>query len=201
MCVEIAQQFCPAVSIICVAPEDLGGHVQTGPPSVWHFRETTQLQSRTSEVFRRVAYSCELGAADYTRPIGFLTNVPGLIRELRKGWPVFHHRGPVLRYLGPLLQSCACGSKHTSLEGVATSKTLPLFQPEFWQFLLFQISSRYRSLRDGVQPSPVSGDLWTLVSYTSNPWIVSLASAPYSLRIEFQKLVSSMVRNSSSSTS
>ena len=30
----------------------------------------------------RVAYSCELGAADYTRPIGFLTNVPGLIREV-----------------------------------------------------------------------------------------------------------------------
>ena len=37
--------------------------------------------------------------------------------------------------------------------------------------------------------------------YTSNPWIVSLASAPYSLRIEFQKLVSTMVQISSSSTS
>ena len=115
MCVEIAQQFCPAVSIIWVAPEDLGGHVQTGPPSVWQFRETTQLQSRTSEVVRGVAYSCELGASVYTRPVGFLTNVPGLIRELRQGWPVFHHRGPVLRYRGPLPQSCACGSKHTSL--------------------------------------------------------------------------------------
>ena len=156
ICAEIAQQFCPAVSIIWVAPEDLGGHVQTGPPSVWQFRETTQLQSRTSEVVRGVAYSCELGAADYTRPVGFLTNVPGLIRELRQGWPMFHHQGPVLRYRGPLPQSCACGSKHTSLEGVAT-KTLPLFQPEFWQFLLFQISARKRSLRDGVQPSPVSG--------------------------------------------
>ena len=85
---------------------------------------------------------------------------------------------------------------------LAVPNTLPsLFQPEFWQFLLFQISARFRSLRDGVQPSPVSGDLWTLDSYTSNPWIVSLASAPYSLRIEFQKLVSTMVRNSSSSTS
>ena len=201
MCVEIAQQFCPAVSIIWVAPEDLGGHVQTGPPSVWQFRETTQLQSRTSEVVRGVAYSCELGAADYTRPVGFLTNVPGLIRELRQGWPMFHHRGPVLRYRGPLPQSCSCGSKHTSLEGAATSKTLPLFQPKFWQFLLFQISARYRSLRDGVQSSPVSGDLWTLDSYSSNPWIVSLASAPDSLRIEFQKLVSTMVQISSSSTS
>ena len=115
MCVEIAQQFCPAVSIIWVAPEDLGGHVQTGPPSVWQFRETTQLQSRTSEVVRGVAYSFELGASVYTRPVGFLTNVPGLIREFRQGWPVFHHRGPVLRYRGPLPQSCACGSKHTSL--------------------------------------------------------------------------------------
>ena len=160
MCVEIAQQFCPAVSIIWVAPEDLGGHVQTGPPSVWQFRETIQLHSRTSEVVRGVAYSCELGAADYTRPIGFLTNVPGLIRELRQGWPVFHHRGPVLRYRGPLPQSCACGSKHTSLEGVATSKALPLFQPEFWQFLLFQISARYRSLRDwGSIQSSVRGSL------------------------------------------
>ena len=115
MCVEIAQQFCPAVSIIWVAPEILGGHVQTGPPSVWQFRETTQLQSRTSEVVRGVAYSFELGASDYTRPVGFLTHVPGLIRELRQGWPVFHHRGPVLRYRDPLPQSCACGSKHTSL--------------------------------------------------------------------------------------
>ena len=88
MCAEIAQQFCPAVSIIWVVPEDLGGHVQTGPPSVWQIRETTQLQSRTSEVVRGVAYSCELGAADYTRPVGFLTKVPGLIRELRQGWPV-----------------------------------------------------------------------------------------------------------------
>ena len=85
---------------------------------------------------------------------------------------------------------------------LAVPNTLPsLFQPEFWQFLLFQISARFGSLRDGVQPSPVSGDLWTLDSCTSNPWIVSLASAPYSLRIEFQKLVSTMVRNSSSSTS
>ena len=148
MCAEITQQFCPAVSIIWVAPEDLDGHVQTGPPSVWQIRETTQLQSRTSDVVRGVAYSCELGAAEYTRPVGFLTNVPGLIRELRRGWPVFQHRGPVLRYRGPLPQSCACGSKHTSLEGVATSKALPLFQPAFWQL---QVSARCRSLGDGVQ--------------------------------------------------
>ena len=201
MCAEIAQQFCPAVSIIWVAPEDLGGHVQTGPPSVWQIRETTQLQSRTSDVVRGVAYSCELGAAEYTRPVGFLTNVPGLIRELRRGWPVFQHQGPVLRYRGPLPQSCACRSKHTSLEGVATSTALPLFQPAFWQFLLLQVSARYRSLRDGVQPSPVSGDRRTLNSYTSNPWIASLASAPDSLRIEFQKLVSTMGQISSSSTS
>ena len=201
MCAEIAQQFCPAVSIIWVAPEDLAGHVQTGPPSVWQIRETTQLQSRTSGVVRGVAYSCELGAADYTRPVGFLTNVPGLIRELRQGWPVFQHRGPVIRYRGPLPQSCACGSKHTSLEGVAASKALPLFQPAFWQFLLLQVSARYRSLRDGVKPSPVSGDLRTLNSYTSNPWVVSLASAPDSLRIEFEKLVSTMVQISSSSSS
>ena len=85
MCAEKAQQFCPAVSIIGVVPEDLGGHVQTGPPSVRQIRETTLLQCRTSEVVRGVAYSCELGAADYTRPVGFLTNVPGLLRELRQG--------------------------------------------------------------------------------------------------------------------
>ena len=143
VCAETAQQFCPAVSIIWVAPEDLG--------------ETTQLQSRTSEVVRGVAYSCELGAADYTRPVAGL---------------------PTSR---TCYTSCACGSKHTSLEGVATSKALPLFQPAFWQFLLLQVSARYRSLRDGVQPSP--------------------ASAPDSLRIEFQKLISTMGQISYSSTS
>ena len=86
-CVEIAQQFCPAVSIIWVAPEDLGGHVQTGPPSVWQFRETTQLQSRTSEVVRGVAYSCELGAADYTRPIGFSRTFQDLFASCVKDGP------------------------------------------------------------------------------------------------------------------
>ena len=166
-----------------------------------HQSGKSERQPNSRVVHRGVVHSCELGAAEYTRPVGFLTNVPGLIRELRRGWPVFQHRGPVLRYRGPLPQSCACGSKHTSLEGVATSKALPLFQPAFWQFLLFQISARYRSLTDGVQPSPVSGDLRTLNSYTSNPWIASLASAPDSLRIEFQKLMSTMVQISSSSTS
>ena len=185
MCAEVAQQFCPAVSIIWVAPEDLGGHVQMGPPSVWQTRETTQLQSRTGDVVRGVANSCELSAAECTRTVGILTNVPGLIRELRRGWPVFQHHGPVLRHRGPLPQSRA------RLEGVATSKALPLFQSAFWQFLLLQVAARKRSLEDWVQPSPVSGDR-TLDTYASNPWIVSLASARDSLRIEFQKLVSTM---------
>ena len=157
MCAEIAQQFCPAVSIIWVAPEDLGGHVQTGPPSVWQIRETTQLQSRTSDVVRGVAYSCELGAAEYTRPVGFLTNVPGLIRELRRGWPVFQHRGPVLRYRGPLPQSCACGSKHTSLEGVATSKALPLFSQRFGSSCCCKCLQGIGPLGMGFSPAPCQG--------------------------------------------
>ena len=170
--------------------------------SVRQIRETTQLQSRTSEVVRGVAYSCELGAAEYTRPVGFLTNVPVTCSRAASrmaGLPNIEDLFCVTEVL--CLSRVLGGSKHTSLEGVATSKALPLFQPAFWQFLLLQVSARYRSLRDGVQPSPVSGDLRTLNSYTSNPWIVSLASAPDSLRIEFQKLMSTMGQISSSSTS
>ena len=108
---------------------------------------------------------------------------------------------PLMAEIGHYLEGIIPPTVHLVLLAVLMEVSPSLFQPEFWQFLLFQISARFRSLRDGVQPSPVSGDLWTLDSYTSNPWIVSLASAPYSLRIEFQKLVSTMVRNSSSSTS
>ena len=183
MCVEIAQQFCPAVSIIWVAPEDLGGHVQT----VLH-------------------QSCNSGRQPSSRVVQVKWSVVSHILS-SSALLITHDQLGFSRTFQDLFASCVKDGQCSIIEDLfyvtevlclsrvlAVPNTLPsLFQPEFWQFLLFQNIC--------IQLSPVSGDLWTLDSYTSNPWIVSLASAPYSLRIEFQKLVSTMVRNSSSSTS
>ena len=66
---------------------------------------------------------------------------------------------PLMAEIGHYLEGIIPPTVHLVLLAVFMEVSPSLFQPEFWQFLLFQISARFRSLRDGVQPSPVLGDL------------------------------------------
>ena len=97
-------------------PEDLGGHSSDGPASVWQTKEFMLLES-LNEARRGGAFLCQLSEVDQRRPLGVLTNVPGLWPFLRLGWPSFSQSDNNLVYTGPLPRYCPCKKQHEVLKG------------------------------------------------------------------------------------
>ena len=129
-------------------PEDFGTHSQEGPSSIWSLREF-QLLHGVSEACRGSGFLCQLGQANFRRPIGILTNIASLFDQLYKGWPCLLHDKEDLQYRGPLPNHCPCVPQHHNLKGVdaadhfisASSHTLG---ERFWSCFFF-VFNRHRT--------------------------------------------------------
>ena len=58
-------------------PEDLGGPSQESPMSIWDLREFQDLHG-VKEACRGAGFMCQLGQAEFRRPVGILTNIASL---------------------------------------------------------------------------------------------------------------------------
>ena len=56
-------------------------------------------------------FICRFAGAEYRRSVGLLTNVQTSSSDMYLGWPSFNTLDSLLRYVGPLLASCACSTK------------------------------------------------------------------------------------------
>ena len=121
-------------------PEDLGGHSQEGPSSMWDLRDF-QVLHRVNEACRGAGFTCQLGQAEFRRPVGILTKIAGLFDKLYKGWPCLTRHNEDLQYRGRLPNHCPCVPSHQNLEGVdaadhfvsASSYTLG---ERFWSWIV-----------------------------------------------------------------
>ena len=154
-CAEQTLLCSKPTSLFVVFPEDLGGHSRDGPTSVWSLREFQVLQGQ-SETCRGAGFLCQLGQADFRRPMGVLTNIARLFGKLHKGWPRLISHKEDLLYKGPLPNHCPCVPQHQNLRGTdaadhfvsASSHTLG---ERFWSWVFdnFVHSVQSSSLRDG----------------------------------------------------
>ena len=114
----VAEQalHCRTCRLVLLFPEDLGGHSSDGPASVWQTKEFMLLES-LNEARRGGAFLCQLSEVDQRRPLGVLTNVPGLWPFLQLGWPSFSQSDDNLVYTGPLPRYCPCKKQHEVLKG------------------------------------------------------------------------------------
>ena len=78
-------------------PEDLGRQSQEGATSIWDLREFQALHG-VSDACRGAGFTCQLGHAEFRRPVGILTNIAGLFDKLYKGWPRLMRGNEDLQY-------------------------------------------------------------------------------------------------------
>ena len=141
----VAEQalHCRTCRLVLLFPEDLGGHSSDGPASVWQTKEFMLLES-LNEARRRGAFLCQLSEVDQRRPLGVLTNVPGLWPFLRLGWPSFSQSDNNLVYTGPLPRYCTCKKQHELLKRHSFSRSV-LHVPciHFWTAPLVSLFSKH----------------------------------------------------------
>ena len=88
--------------VLLVFPEDLGGHVQSGPTSIWSISHLRRLD----------------GVSDVQRGVGLFTNLTGVKAQMVHGWPRLYRVDKYLLYDGPLDDKCCCTKPHTPMRGV-----------------------------------------------------------------------------------
>ena len=169
-------------------PEDLGGHSQEGPTSIWALREFQSLHG-INDACRGAGFPCQLGHAKFRRPVGVLTNIASLFDKLYRGWPLLSQCDNDLKYRGSLPNHCPCVPQLINLRGVdvtdhcisASSSTLG---ERFWSWIFgfFLSDGLSSSLRDG--GISISTFRSTSSSSSWSPILaVSLASGACSLRM------------------
>ena len=165
-------------------PEDLGGHSQ----SLWALREFQSLHG-VNDACRGAGFLCQLGHAEFRRPVGVLTNIASLFDKLYRGWPLLSRSDRDLKCRGPPPNHCPCVPPHNNLRGVdasdhfisASSSTLG---ERFLSWILgtFLTDGPSSSLRDG---GTSNSTLRSTSSFSSwSPLLaVALASGSCSLRM------------------
>ena len=161
---EIALYFsqqalqCPQAQVawLLAFPEDFGGDSRSGPASLWGAQEFRSLEG-LNDARRSAGYLCQLSAAEYRRPIGFLSNVPNWSKHLFYGWPQFSTVGGKLLYEGPLPRNCSCQSQHAPMVGAcgqedSQSPSQIFLGQQFWHriFLAYDNPMNRAPLRMGL---------------------------------------------------
>ena len=62
--------------LIYILPEDFGGHVTSGPASLWSLQELRSLHGRY-DASRGATFLCRIARADTKRPLGIFTHLVG----------------------------------------------------------------------------------------------------------------------------
>ena len=189
LAVWVAEQAlqCPSkfIGLDIVFPEDLGGHCEHGPSSMWVLREFRFLEG-VRDARRAAAYICQFTRSEYKRPIGIFSNCTSLRPLLFLGWPNLVEIQNTLKYKGPLPLSCSCGREHTSLIGLTDDSSFLTsssggFGAGFWSSCVYDdmLERSFVSLRDGDRPD--------LTPLGDSPLLSpSLASASTSLRSTYE---------------
>ena len=187
--VWVAEQSlqCPSkfIGLNIIFPEDLGGHCQHGPSSMWVLREFRFLEG-VRDARRAAAYLCQFTRSEYKRPIGIFSNCTSLRPLLFSGWPNLVEAQNSLAYRGPLPLSCSCGREHIPFVGLSGDSTFrtsssPGFGAGFWASCVYDdmLERSFVPLRDG--------DRTDLTPLGDSPLLSpSLASAPISLRSTYE---------------
>ena len=132
------------VWVLLVFPEDLGGHVQSGPTTIWSSSHLRRLDG-VSDVRRGAAYLCQFAGTESRRPVGLFTNLAGVKAQMVHGWPRLYKVDNHYLYDGPLNDHCSCTRPHTPMRGVNSDEEFHTsasagFGKQFWlrsiQFLL-----------------------------------------------------------------
>ena len=178
---------CPSkfIGLNIIFPEDLGGHCEHGPSSMWVLREFRFLEG-VRDARRAAAYLCQFTRSEYKRPIGIFSNCTSLRPLLFSGWPNLVEAQNSLTYRGPLPLSCSCGREHIPFIGLSGDSTFrtsnfPGFGVDFWTSCVYDgmLGRSFVSLRDGDRPD--------LTPLGESPLLSpSLASAPNSLRSTYE---------------
>ena len=105
------------VWVLLVFPEDLGGHVQSGPTSIWSSSHLRRLDG-VSDVQRGAAFLCQFAGTESRRPVGLFTNLTGVKAQMVHGWPRLYRVDKYFLYDGPLNDKCSCTKPHTPMRGV-----------------------------------------------------------------------------------
>ena len=92
---------CPSkfIGLNIIFPEDLGGHCEHGPSSMWVLREFRLLEG-VRDARRAAAYLCQFTRSEYKRPIGIFSSSPSLRSLLFSGWPILVEAQNSLTYRG-----------------------------------------------------------------------------------------------------
>ena len=101
------------VWVLLVFPEDLGGHVQSGPTSIWSSSHLRKLDG-ISDVQRGAAFLCQFAGTESCRPVGLFTNITAVKAQMVHGWPRLYRVDKYFMYDGPLNDKCSCTKPHTS---------------------------------------------------------------------------------------
>ena len=126
----------PRTALIYIIPEDFGGHFSSGPASLWSLQELRALHS-THDALRGATFLCRICGSDRKKPLGILTNLPGLQEALSLGLPNLKMHGSFLQYHGPLPKSCGCSPPHPPSVGISSSASFLTVEPfgaPFWKF-------------------------------------------------------------------
>ena len=105
------------VWVLRVFPEDLGGHVQSGPTSIWSSSHLRKLDG-ISDVQRGAAFLCQFAGTESRRPVGLFTNIKAVKAQMVNGWPRLYRVNKYFMYDGPVNDKCSCTKPHTPIRGV-----------------------------------------------------------------------------------
>ena len=124
------------VWVLLVFPEDLGGHVQSGPTTIWSNSHLRRLDG-VSDVRRGAAYLCQFAGTESRRPVGLFTNLAGVKAQMVHGWPRLYKVDNHYLYDGPLNDHCSCKQPHTPMKGVNSNEEFHSsassgFGKQFW---------------------------------------------------------------------
>ena len=136
----------PRTALIYIFPEDFGGHFSTGPASLWSLQELRVLHG-THDALRGATFLCRICGSDRKKPLGILTNLPGLQEALSMGLPNLKLHGSFLQYHGPLPKSCGFSPPHPPSVGISSSDGFLTVEPlgaPFWKFCFSWFSTPLR---------------------------------------------------------
>ena len=184
--------------LFLMIPEDFGGHRIAGPASPWDMEELRSLDS-VNDAVRGAAFLSRFAAADQKHPVGIVTNLHSLHKDLYLGWPDLRITGDHLAYHGPLPRDCPCSVVHpptTGCSGIAFNLSLvPILTSCFWARIFraiqedsvpYSLRDRGESLTSGPSPSssllPVSSRSFSLACTSGSLHQFFLAWSSLSLR-------------------
>ena len=133
------------IPLVLVFPEDFGGNAVSGPSSLWCMQGLRDLEG-FREARRGAGFLCQLAGADLKRPLGIVSNLPELQRDLRLGWPTFSQDKELVMYTGPLSKTCPCKIAHLPMVGISSNHKFNtssnvLLGTAFWRRIFAAIRS------------------------------------------------------------